>query len=83
MKWHNRDFFLVPTEERRRSHVATPASWKEYEPCRALIVPSGPVSAYKANARVDVDEECRIGRERDMFVRVAIVDHSVMVIMQF
>lgn len=38
---------------------------------------------YKANAMVNVNDEGRVGRKRDMFPRVAVADHCVTVIMQF
>lgn len=55
--WHNHEFFLVLPEERRRLCIFAPATWKEYEPCGALLVPSVPIFGYKANAMVDVDDE--------------------------
>lgn len=64
-------------------YVASPTSWKKYEPCRALTVLSIPVFAYSANAIVDMDEEGRIGREIDVFQRDATADHFVIVIMLF
>lgn len=73
----------MPLDERRRLYVATPQSWKEYESCHALTVPSSSVFAYKANVMVDEDELGTAGRQRDVFLRVTMPDHVVMAVMQF
>lgn len=75
--------FLVPPKERRHLYVAAPTSWKDYKPCRALSEPLSPVAAYKANAMVGLGEEGKVGVKRDVFLRIAIADHCVMVSMQF
>lgn len=64
-------------------YFAATASWKQYQLCRALSVPSIPVFAYKANTLVDKDEDGRVGVNRDVSLRVAVSDHCVMVNMQF
>lgn len=81
--WHNREFSLVPPEERRRLYVFTLASWNEFKPCLALSVRPSPVLEYEANAMVDVDDKGRVGVNRDVFLRVAIANHCVVVTMQF
>lgn len=81
ISWHNRQFFLVLHEERRCLFVGVPPSWRGYEPCRALAVPTSLISAFKPNAMVDVDEAGTAGSGRDPYKQVALADHVVMVIM--
>lgn len=56
-----------------------------YELCCAIRVPTGPVFAYKfnVNAMLNVDEERRVGVKKNVFLRVAVADHCVMVTMHF
>lgn len=44
---------------------------------------SSPEFAYETNAMADEYEEGRPGVDRDMFVRVAVADHCIIVILQF
>lgn len=81
--WHNRKFFLVPLEEKRRLHVAAPPLWRGHKPCRALAVPSSPVFSYKSNAMVDADGTGTTGKDRDLFMQVAMANHVIMMFMQF
>lgn len=76
-------FFLVPPEERRHLSVTAPMLRKELEPCGTPTVSISAVFAYKAKEMVDVNEEGRISGKRDVFLRVDVVDHCVMVIMEF
>lgn len=48
-----------------------------------FAVLSSPVIVHKASAIVDVDEAGTAGKEKDMYMRVAILDHAVMQFMQF
>lgn len=52
---HNREFFPVPSEEKRRLYVATPALWKVFESGHTLRVWTCSVFAYKANDIFNVD----------------------------
>lgn len=60
-----------------------PLSWKEHDLFRGIAVSSCMVLAYMANTMGDEDKVGTAGRRRAGFLRVAIVDHVVMVIMQF
>lgn len=73
----------MPPEELGGLYAAAPTALKAYKKVRAPSVPPSPVSGYKADAKVDLDEEGMISRERDVFLRTAVADHCIMVIMQF
>lgn len=73
----------MPPEERRGLYVAVPPLWKECKLCLGLAVPTSPVFAYNANTMVDEDEASTAKNQWDAFLRAAIVDHIVIIIMHF
>lgn len=73
----------MPPEVKGLWYVAASQSWKEYQPCRALAVPSCLVFPYNVNATVDDDEFSMARRERVFFLRITIVVHFFMVTLQF
>lgn len=79
--WHNRKFFLVLPEKWCHLYVPTRTSCKKYKSFRALSEPSASVFAYSANAMVDVDDEVRINRMREVFLQAALADYCFTVIM--
>lgn len=46
VRWHDRVSFLSLPEKKRRLYVATPVSWKGFEPCRALAALASLVFTY-------------------------------------
>lgn len=76
-------FFLVPLEEKRLLYVAAPSSWREYEPCHAVAMPTNQVFVYKYNTVVELGAAGPLVSERCAYMQVAISDRVIIVVMHF